>query len=157
MLSNFKADLEAAKEAEQIVARYLQTASYQVQDVSDDPECFHKGDLLLTLPTGEQRYIEVKDDSRIADTHNILLEEEVYYKENNYATKGNVYNDYDIYAVVSKSQRKIYFFDFFYIKKIYKQYGTPKVIKHAEQESFCYLLDLCRAKQFGALIAKVTY
>jgi hypothetical protein len=38
-----------------------------VYDVSDHPQYYHKGDLRVILPSGE-RFIEVKDDSRIADT-----------------------------------------------------------------------------------------
>ena len=70
-------------------------------DVSDDPQYYHNGDLMISLPSGE-RYVEVKDDSRIADTGNILCEEEVYYKESDTFTKGYMHSNYDIYAVVSK-------------------------------------------------------
>lgn len=156
MLSNFKRDLQAAKEAEQIVAKYLQEASYKVENIADLPQYYNKGDIKIILPTGD-RYIEVKDDSRIADTHNILCEDEVFYKENNRIVKGNMYSDYDIYAVVSRSQGMIYFFDFFKLKQIYKRYGTFKRIYHEEQYSDCFLLEMCRAKQFGALIATVIY
>ena len=102
MLKQFKEDLAAAKEAEQIVKTAIATAGYQVVDVADDPQYYHKGDLQIILPTGELRYVEVKDDSRIGDTRNILCEEEVYYKETDRFVKGNMYSDYDIYAVVSK-------------------------------------------------------
>lgn len=157
MLSNFKADLAAAKEAEQIVKEAIAAAGYQVLDVSDDPQSYHKGDLLITSPTGEQRYVEVKDDSRIADTRNILCEEEVYYKESGRLVLGNMHSDYDIYAVVSKKENLIYFFDFSKLKEIYKRFGTYKTINHPEQYSNCYLLEMCRARQFGALIAKINY
>jgi hypothetical protein len=99
----------------------------------------------------------VKDDSRIADTQNILCEEEVYYKENGRFVKGNMYSDYDIYAVVSKKENTIYFFDFSKLKEIYKRFGTYKRINHPEQYSECYLLEMCRAKYFKALIAKIKY
>ena len=157
MLSSFSADLAAAKEAEQIVKDFLAAAGCQVLDVSNDPQSYHKGDLLVTLPTGEQRYVEVKDDSRIADTRNILCEEEVYYKESGRLVLGNMHSDYDIYAVVSKKEKLIYFFDFNKLKEIYKKYGMYKTINHPEQYSNCYLLEMCRAKQFGALIAKINY
>lgn len=157
MLSKFKEDLAAAKPAEQIVKRVIAAANIEVLDVSEDPQSYHKGDLLITLPTGEQRYVEVKSDSRIADTKNILLEEEVFYKESRRLVLGNMHSDYDIYAVVSCETREIYFFEFSILKQIYKRYGTYKTIHHAEQYSNCYLLELCRAKQFGALITKVNY
>ena len=156
MLSNFSADLAAAKEAEQIVKEAIAAAGYQVLDVSDDPQYYHSGDLKILLPSGE-RFVEVKDDSRIADTRNILCEEEVYYKESGRLVPGNMHSNYDIYAVVSKKENLIYFFDFSKLKEIYKRFGTYKTIQHPEQYSNCYLLELCRAKQFGALIAKINY
>jgi hypothetical protein len=79
----------------------IAAAGYQVFDVADDPQFYHRGDLLISLPTGD-RFVEVKDDSRIADTGNILLEDAVYYKESGRLVPGNLHSDYDIYAVVSK-------------------------------------------------------
>lgn len=157
MVSNFQADLAAGKEAEVIVAQWLADAGYQVEDVSNIPEFYYRGDLLITLPTGEKRFIEVKNDTVISTTGNILCEEEQYFKEGGYFKKGFMYNDYDIYAVVSQSENKIYFFDFCKMKEIYKKYGTYKHIDHPQQYSDCYLLEICRAKQFGALITTVNY
>ena len=157
MLSNFSADLAAAKEAEQIVKGFIAAAGYQVFDVADQREYYHKGDLQIQLPTGELRYVEVKDDSRISDTQNILLEDEVYYKESGRFVPGNIHSDYDIYAVVSKQDKVIYFFDFDKLKEIGKRFGTFKRINHPEQYSDCFLLEMCRAIQFKALIAKVNY
>lgn len=156
MLSKFKEDLAAAKEAEQIVKEAIAAANYKVLDVSEDPQYYHTGDLRIILPSGE-RFVEVKDDSRIADTRNILCEEEVFYKESGRLVPGNMHSNYDIYAVVSKKEKLIYFFDFSKLKEIYKRFGTYKTINHPEQYSNCYLLEMCRAKQFGALIAKINY
>ena len=157
MLSNFKEDLAAAKEAEQITKAAIAAAGYKVFDVADQPEYYHKGDLQIQLPTGELRYVEVKDDSRIADTQNILLEDAVYYKESGRLVPGNLHSDYDIYAVVSKNTNTIYFFDFAKLKEIGKKFGMFKIIQHPEQYSECYLLELCRAIQFKALIKKINY
>lgn len=119
---------------------------------------YHNGDLIVTLPTGEKRFIEVKNDSRIADTHNILCEEEVYYKEKGYFAPGFMYRDYDIYAVVSEKNKTIYFFDFAKLKEIYKNYWIDyKKLDYKDQYSNCYFVEMCRAKQFGAFIAKVNY
>ena len=90
MVKDFFKDLNKAKKAEQIVATALSNLGYSVADVSNDRSFFYKGDLLITLPTGEKKFVEVKDDSRIADTRNILCEEEVYYKEHDYYGKGNM-------------------------------------------------------------------
>lgn len=156
MLSNFKEDLANAKTAEKIVQSVIASEGYKVLDISDDPKCYHKGDLKISLPSGD-RYVEVKADSRISDTKNILLEDEVYYKESGRLVPGNIHGEYDIYAVVSEKTNTIYFFDFDKLKEIGKRFGTYKTINHPEQYSNCYLLEMCRARQFGALIAKINY
>lgn len=157
MVKDFFKDLNKAKKAEQIVATALSNLGYSVADVSNDRSFFYKGDLLITLPTGEKKFVEVKDDSRIADTRNILCEEEVYYKEHDYYGKGNMQSDYDIYSVVSKAENKIYFLDFEKMKSIYKKFGKYKVIPHYDQTTFCYLLNLRDASRYGALLGEITY
>ena len=153
----FNKDLQQGKEGEQIVKQYLQKVGCQVKDVSEQPQYYHIGDFFITSPSGQKRYVEVKNDTVIAKTENILCEEEVYFKENDYAKPGFMYSNYDIYAVVSQEEEKIYFFNFAKLKEIYKRFGTWKKIDHKDQYSNCYLLELCRAKQFGALMAIVNY
>ena len=43
----FKEDLAAAKEAEQITKTAIAAAGYKVFDVADQPEFYHKGDLQI--------------------------------------------------------------------------------------------------------------
>ena len=159
MVRNFKRDLEAAKAAESIVLNTFSALAedYTFQDVSNNVECYSLGDILATAPDGKQYYIEVKDDSRIADTGKILCEEEVYFYDDCYTTKGNMYNNSDYYCIVSKKDRLIYVCDFRKLQEIYKKLGEPKVIKHTEQESIVYLLELCFARSKGALIHKINY
>ena len=153
MLRNFHSDLKEAKKAEQLALKVLGQGQYACafEDVSNDPKYYYKGDIKIILPTGEEYYLEVKNDSRIAETHNILCEEEVYYKDGNYYGKGNMSGETDFYAVVSMGERKIYILDFKKLQRIYKQ-GIYKVIDHADQTTYCYLLALHKAKQSGALI-----
>ena len=56
--------------------------------------------------------IEVKNDSCIASSGNILCEEENYIKADNRMIKGNMYCDSDIFCIVSQQARKIYVLDF---------------------------------------------
>jgi hypothetical protein len=49
--------------------------------------------------------IEVKNDSVIGTSGNVLLEEEVYYKKTDSYQRGFLYNDYEIYAVVSMDKK----------------------------------------------------
>ena len=103
MLTNFYKDLEEAKIAEAIALEQLQ-AYYDywiLEDVSNVKECRYLGDIKATDFSGSTYYIEVKDDSRIADTKNILCEEENYINETNSFIKGNMSCKGDIYAIVS--------------------------------------------------------
>ena len=158
MLTNFYNDLEQAKIAERIALEVLQSYSdyWSLEDVSNIKECRYLGDIKATLPTGAVQYIEVKDDSRIADTKNILCEEENYIKDTNSYIKGNMSCKGDLYAIVSQQERKIYLLDYARLREIYKK-GQYKVIPHTQQITYCYLLELCRAKQWGALIDIITY
>jgi hypothetical protein len=42
----------------------------------------------------------------------VLCEEEIFYKDGGYFGKGNMKSNYDIYCIVSQSERKIYVIDF---------------------------------------------
>lgn len=158
MLSNFFHDLNLAKAAEQIVENTISSLApgYQIFNVSDDRNYYKKGDLLVITPDRQKVFVEVKDDSRIGDTQNILCEEKVWYYQDNQQVPGNFYSDYEIYAVVSKQENAIYFFNFATLKSIYKT-GRLITIKHWEQESDVYLLPVADAIKAGALIAKINY
>ena len=158
MLNQFYNDLEKAKVAEAIALEQLQ-AYYDywiLEDVSDVRECRYLGDIKATDTFGATYYIEVKDDSRIAETKKILCEEENYIKETDSYIKGNMSCQGDLYAIVSQPERKIYLLDYAKLREIYKK-GEFKVIPHAQQITYCYLLELCRAKQWGALIDILEY
>jgi hypothetical protein len=62
----------------------------------------------------------------------------------------------DIYCIVSQPERKLYILDYKRLREIYKK-GEFKVIPHTQQTTYCYLLELCRAKQWGALINTINY
>lgn len=157
MIKQFKIDLENAKAAEELVCNTLSSLApgMKFKQVGDQREYFHKGDIIAY---GEDRmyFIEVKDDSRIADTGRVLCEERVYFKEGGYFVKGFMYSDYDIFCVVSQPERKMYFIDFKVLQQIYKK-GDYKEIHHPQQYSECYLLELCRIKQAGGLIKVLEY
>lgn len=159
MCAEFQRDLEAAKGAEALVRDVFSnlTNDYEFEDVANDRAFFYRGDIRATNKlNGKEIYIEVKDDSRIADTGRILCEEEVYFKYLDYYSAGNMQSDYDIYCVVSKQQRKIYILDFKVLKKIYTK-GEFKVIPHSNTDTYCFLLDICEARSNGAIIDIITY
>lgn len=160
MVKDFKKDLAAAHEAERLVQMYftlLGGTDYTFRNVSENPEYYYKGDLLATNSSGCRIFIEVKDDSRIADTGNVLCEDKVYYVNGDYLGKGNMESDCDIYCVVSQSEKKIYVMDFKVLKKIYKPFGMYKSIPHTDQITYAYLLPLWVIKQQGGFIAEIDY
>lgn len=159
MLDNFKRDLAIGKRAEVIVYDLLSSLAigYDIEDVSNNCLFYYSGDLkAIDKSSGKEYFLEVKNDSRIADTGNVLCEVEVYYKNAGYYGKGNMDNDSDIYTVVSEIDSKVYFIDFNILKKIYK-YGEYKEIEHRQQITYCYLVPIGLIKKMGGLIAVVDY
>jgi hypothetical protein len=157
MLNKFYSDLAVGKRAEEIVFNTFSAldSKHTYEMVSGFREFFYSGDIVAL---GEEKpiYIEVKNDSRIADTGNVLCEEEVYYKKHDYYGKGNMDCECDVFAVVSEEQRKIYVINFEVLKSNYRR-GTYKEIEHPQQITYCYLLPLSEIKRLGGLISVVSY
>lgn len=100
----FLLDLDNGHEAERLVASVIEIlggGAYKVADLSSIKEYYYKGDLRVNnIQTKQSVLVEVKNDSRIHQTHNILCEDEVEYKGRG-LKKGNMYSDYQIYCVLS--------------------------------------------------------
>lgn len=63
------------KIGEELFAQRMQNRNFQVEDVSANPQYYHKGDIILTSPTtGIQKIVEVKFDEKINKTNNLYLE-----------------------------------------------------------------------------------
>jgi hypothetical protein len=155
----FYKDLEAARDAELLVKDLLAgaTQDYDFYWIGDNPTYYHKGDIAaVNKITNEVRYIEVKDDSRIADTGNILCEEEVEFYDGDYSRKGNIYNEFDAYVVVSKQAKRIYVLGAEALKANYTR-GYKRYIGHKTQGSNVYLLPLSILKDEGGLLATIEY
>lgn len=157
-MTQFYIDLAAAKPAEELARQVLSklTTEYTFVDVADMPRYYNYGDILAIGKDNSQFFIDVKNDSRIADTHRILCEEEVYYYDDNREVKGFMHSNYDYLCIVSQKENKLYIFDFKELQKIYKK-GAPRVFKHPSQETYGFLLDLCIAKKYKALKAIIDY
>lgn len=157
MVRDFYDDLQRAKGAEEIVYNTFRnlTDDYAFVNVSDDREYYHKGDILALGENDKKVFIEVKDDSRIGDTGNVLCEERVFYADG-YHTKGNMYSEYQIYCVVSRKEQKIYVIDFKVLRQIYKQ-GRFMEIHHYDQYNEVFLVPLWLIKQHNGLIATIGY
>ena len=103
MLKKFDGDLRRAKVGERIVMQVLQSVygnDYDFNDVSDNKEYWHKGDIEI-VRDGKTKYLDVKMDSRIAQTGNILCEDEVYFVESDSYRPGCIHSDYDYLAIIS--------------------------------------------------------
>ena len=159
MLSNFKRDLEAAKGAEMLVRETFAslTFDYTFKDVSDIRDFYYKGDIrAFNITTGTEVFIEVKHDTCIYKTENVLCEEEVFYKELGYFGKGNMSCDCDVYVVVSDELRKMFVIDFKVLKSIYKK-GEFKAIDHPEQTTYCYLCPIWLIKKYNGIISIIDF
>jgi hypothetical protein len=159
-LKEFKQDLEKARTAEYLVFMLLKGAdsahNYKFEWVGDNRDFYDKGDIkAINVATGKEIFIEVKDDSRIADTGNILCEERVDYIW--HSNIGNIYSAFDVYTIVSKKENKVYVLDGKILKEIYKKYGCYKYIEHPHQSSEVYLLPLYIMKKQGGLLATIDY
>lgn len=158
--SNFKVDLKNSKEAEKIVLQILAKCAlfeYKFEDVADIPEFWHYGDIVAYDRDGMfDCFIDVKDDSRIADTHNILCEESVYYTNSNQFKEGFMYSEYDYIAIVSKKEKKIYIIDFKELQKHYKE-GRSMRLSYSWQYSDVFLYPLTKAYKFNIVVAEIEY
>lgn len=160
MVSNFYSDLREAKKGEAIVLNVLKhtTEDYIFSDVSEDKEFYYKGDIkALDSSWGlEEFYLDVKMDSRIAETCNILCEAKVYYKESGTYGKGNMQSDYDYLAIISVSAKRIFIIDFPKLKKHYKE-GRSYVKDHGEQITYGTLFPMSKAWKYNMVEAVIDY
>lgn len=157
MVSNFFIDLNNAKVGEQTVLHTLSTLAphYTFIDTSSDPSYYHKGDIMAIDESGNKHFIEVKTDSRIAATQNVLLEDAVDYYDSG-KKPGNLHSNYEIYCVVSPQRHKVAIMDFS-VLRAHAHEGTYKVIPHDEQTTYAYLLPIARIEQLGGIIAIIDY
>lgn len=156
MVRDFFIDLNNSKASEQIVLNSFAALApqYTFQDVSADRNYYHLGDIKAVAADGHEIYIEVKQDGRIAETQNVLLEDEVEYY--NGIVKGNLHSNYQIYCVVSPQKHKIAVMDFNVLKAHYQE-GKYKMIPHYDQTTYAYLLPLARIEELGGVFAVIDY
>lgn len=164
MATNFKRDLERARKAEHLVYEVLNSATidYSFAEVGDQSDYFYKGDIMVLDFNDNVCFVEVKNDSRIAETNNVLCEAKVYsYKQNEYL-KGNMDSSYDYLAVVAQQINTIYIIDFDVLKKNYKR-GKHYVKDHYDdygclaQKTIGTLCSLNQIKSWGGLLYTLRY
>lgn len=158
MSFDFWSDLAAAKKVEQKALECFSrlTDQYTFIDVSDDRSYYHKGDIKAIAADGREIMLEVKGDTRIADTHNVLCEEANYWFDRGGYTKGNMYSDYQYYCIVSQEAGQIIVIDFAVLRANYKNSNHRYItISHKDNDSYCYLFPLKELKELGGIVAIV--
>lgn len=157
-MDEFYSDAAKAAIAEQLTTKILtsKTSNWCFEWVGNIKKYRHKGDIKATDPTtGFSLFLEVKDDSRIAETDNILCEYLKYFYQGGYKP-GNMTYDYEYYCVISQGSRTIYVIDFSILKEIYKS-GEHKTILHDNDITYSYLVPLSFIEEKGGLIKTIQY
>lgn len=157
--TQFLTDAAAAREAEELVAAVMAslTSTWNFEVIEGEDENQHKGDIRVTDPvTGFSLFLEVKDDSRIATTGNVLCEVTKFFADTNTFKPGNMSYDYEYYCVISQESRTIYVIDFSILKQVYRQ-GVATTIYHEHDTTYCYLVPLELIVEKGGLIRTIAY
>jgi hypothetical protein len=159
-MSQFTDDLAIGRRGELIALDVLSKLYKQCEfiDIARDKDFYYIGDIkVINKQSGNERFIEVKNDSRIADTHNVLCEDEYFNKYDGEFYKGNMHNCGTwLYCVVSEQERKIYTFDYAALQAIYRK-GEFKRIKHETQDTYAYLLPIGTLARKGILLETINY
>lgn len=159
-MTDFWKDLAYAHTVEKTALAAFQgaTEDYKIVDVSNNREYYHKGDLKAIAADGREFMLEIKGDSRIHETGNVLCEERVLFYDTGKYKQGNMYSDYEYYCVVSEAARKIAVIDFKVLKAHYADYHHKYLtIRHKESESDVFLFPLKEIKELGGLVALLDY
>ena len=156
--TDFNKDLKRGHKAELIALQILQEhiPYYKFAWVGNRKEFRKLGDIIGIRDDGKLTYFEVKDDSRISKYNNVLCEERVLFYESGELKQGFMYNDYEIYCVLSQDARKLYIFDFAVLRKLYKS-GEYKKFEYDVSESDTYLLPIGWIKKEGGLLQVIDY
>lgn len=159
-MSQFTNDLAIGRRGELIVLDTFSKIHNNCEfiDVAKDKDFYYIGDIkVINKDSGNERFIEVKNDSRIAATKNVFCEDEYFNKYDGEFYNGNMRNNGTwLYCVVSEQERKIYTFDYKELQKIYKK-GEFKRVVHETQDTYGYTLPLSTLRVKGILLETVNY
>ena len=157
-MSQFQEDLIAARPAEILAWEVLNslTKDYNFADVADLPQFYHYGDILAIGKDGSRFMIDVKRDTCIWKTKNVLCEERVHDKRDDTDKPGFMYSNYDYLCIVSEKESRLYIIDFKILKQIYKK-GEHREFDHDTQWTDGYLLNTSVIKRYKGLTAIINY
>ena len=129
-----------------------------VEDVANNPEYYHYGDVRVTDKDGNSFYLDCKNDGVIHKTGNVFCEtHKFFFRKPNERHTGFMEDGlYDYLCVVDRVSQIIYILDFSVLKKIHKNYQK---VSTTLEDAYCYgnviSLDECKKKK--ALICKINY
>ena len=161
---SFKDDLKKAKVGEATVLDVLKncTVDWNFTNVAEDEQCYYLGDIEAWNIDKGVIYLDVKMDSCIADTGNVLCEAKVYCYNNNKYYKGNMQSDYDALAIISTAAQRIWIIDFAVLKAHYKEgrtYSKEHKDKNGKlsQKTIGTLCSLKQIQRWGGLLYIIDY
>lgn len=123
----------------EVMARNLlrmQFPSCEVELVTDDESCWHKGDIRITCPDGSVRYVDVKNDKRWGKTGNLNAEDELWKVD--WERTGRPIRDgymrtaeYDgvVYMDLESKEKSYLFISFKRWREVYNKRGMYKTWK----------------------------
>ena len=157
---DFGNDIAIAAQAEHILFDCVDAElglNYDVQLKTDDAAWYKRGDVAILDYNGKDIGIDAKDDGVCYRTGNIFVEEYIDWRY--YYTDGWIKAQYDVLAVVSQEDCKIYFIDFPRLQKEYKQLRFRANVPSYFDAHTCWgsLVKIDRLRSEGLLLAEVRY
>lgn len=156
---SFKQDAAAALPGELKTMEVLAslTNDYSFQHIDDQTVLGKRGDIIATnKQSGKSYYIEVKNDSRIAETGNVLCEYTKYFKDTGKYRCGSMSYNYEIFIINSTKNRCLYVIDFEKLKTFYSK-GKWVQIEYDNEITYAFLVKLDEVQRQGALMNVIYY
>ena len=157
---NMQHDMEIAEKAERILFDVIDAElglDYDVIYTAKEKEWRKRGDVAIMDYNGKDIGLDAKDDGVCYRTGNIFVEE--YIDRGYYYEDGWIKAKYDVLAVVSQQDSKIYFIDFPRLKKEYRQLRFRFNVPSEFKNHTCYgsLVKLSKLRKCGLMLAEVKY
>lgn len=159
-MTNFNKDAAAALPGELKVMEVLasKTNDFSFSHIDDQEVNGKKGDILaIEKKSGKAIYIEVKNDSRISQTGNVLCEYQKYYYDSNKTKAGSMFYNYEIYLVHSQDSRTLYVIDFKKLRTFYTILGDWIQIEEGVEITYGFLVRLKDIIRYNALLYTIEY
>ena len=157
---DFNNDVAIAAKAERILFDCVDAElglNYDVQLKTDDSAWWKRGDVAIIDYEGKDIGIDAKDDGVCYRTGNIFVEQ--YIDRGYYYEDGWIKAKYDVVAIVSQEDSKIYFIDFTRLQKEYKQLRFKANVPSYFKNHTCWgsLVKIAKLRSEGLILAEVTY